>query len=58
MPQRKLGRRDAATAPKWCLRISKRGHGKVSLGGDVGGDVGGGAGGDDAAAFDDGAGEI
>jgi hypothetical protein len=59
MPQRKLERRDAATAPEWCLRISKGGgQGKVSLGGGVSGDIGGGAGGDDAAAFGDGVGGI
>ena len=40
------------------MRILKRGHVKVSLGGGASGDVGGGACGVDAASFSDSAGEI
>ncbi len=46
MPQQKLGRRDAAVAPKWCPRISEGGGQGIR-----GGDAGGGAGGDDADFF-------
>ena len=56
MPQRKLGRRNAAVPPEWCPRISEGGGGGGQ--GIRGGAGGGGAGGDDAVAFNDGVGEI